>query len=460
MNNNSSPPPNSDLSLYKTPPQAIEAEQSLLSACIISSESLLEAIEILQPDHFYRTSHQQIFQAMMCLHNKNEPVDLVTLANKLKQKNQLDEIGGATYLASLIDTVPLAINISHYANIIRDKAVLRLTIQKSQNIIKTCFEDSGDVTKIIDTAQREILSIEIEDPDDKNYSTMSEIAEEGFDILDERSRNPGKITGISTGFTQLDVLTWGLQPSDLILIAARPSAGKSCLMLNLARHAAIEENIPTAIFSLEMSKQQLLFRLLSDEAKINGQKFRSGMFGQTEWQRLTEVAGRISEAPLYIDDSSGLHINQLLRRSRRLWKKYGIKLILVDYIQLAHGEGGNREQEISDVVNGLKGLAKELNIPVVGLSQLNRDLERRNNKRPMLADLRESGSLEQTSDVVAFVYRDEMYNKDENNPEKGIAEIIVAKQRNGPTGIATLAFVGRYTSFYNLDSFQDGNIGY
>ena len=439
----------------------MDAEQSLLSACIISSESLLEAIEILRPDHFYRTSHQKIFQAMICLHNKNEPVDLVTLANKLNQKNQLAEIGGATYLANLVDNIPLATNILHHANIIRDKAVLRLAIQKSQNIIKSCYEDSGDVTKTIDTAQREILSIEIEDPDDKNYSTMSEIAEEGFDILDERSRNSGKITGISTGFTQLDVLTWGLQPSDLILIAGRPSMGKSALAINLASHAAIEENIPVAIFSLEMSKQQLLFRMLSDKAKINGQKFRSGMFSRAEWGQLNASAGRIADAPIYIDDSSSLHIDQVLRRSRRIWKKHGIKLIVIDYLQLMQGDKtASREREIASISGGLKGLAKELNIPVIALSQLNRGLENRNNKRPMLSDLKDSGTLEADADVVAFIYRDEMYNKDENNPEKGVAEIIVAKQRNGPTGTTTLAFVGRYTSFYNLDSFQDGDIGY
>lgn len=456
---NQIPPPN--LSLYKTPPCALEAEQSFLSACIISSESLIEAIEILQPSHFYKSGHQKIFQAISDLYAKNEPVDLVTLANKLKQKDQLEEIGGATYLANLVDNIPLATNISHYANIIRDKAVLRLAIQKSQNIIQACFEDSDDVVKIIDTAQTEILSIEIEDPDDKNYSTMMQIAEEGFDVLDVRSQNPGKITGIGTGFSQIDMLTWGLQPSDLILIAARPSMGKSSLAVNLAGHAAIEENIPVAIFSLEMSKQQLLFRMLSDKAKINGQKFRSGMFSRTEWAQLNASAGKIAEAPIYIDDSGGLHINQILRRSRRIWKKHGIGLIIIDYLQLMQGDkSGSRDREIASISGGLKGLAKELNIPVIALSQLNRKLETRNNKRPILSDLREGGSLEGDADVIAFIYRNEIYSQDDDNPNKGIAEIIFAKQRNGPTGMVKLAFVDKYTSFYNLEQFQDGDIGY
>jgi len=449
--------PNSDLSLSRIPPQNINAEESILSACILSHESLIEVIEILQSIHFYRSSHQKIFQAMTDLFAKNEPVDLVTLANKLKQKNQLSDIGGASYLAKLVDTVPVAVNAVHYANIIRDKAALRLTIQKSQNIIKSCLEDSdNDVSSIIDTAQREILSIEIEDPDDKNYETMAEIAEKGFDVLDERSKNPGKITGIPTGFTQLDMLTWGLQPSDLIVIAARPSMGKSGLSIGIARHVAIENNIPVAIFSLEMSKQQLLFRFLSDEAKVNGQKFRSGMFSQDDWRQLSHASGRIADAPIYIDDGGGLHINQVLRRSRRMWKKHGIKLIVVDYLQLMQGnKTESRDREIASITGGLKGLAKELNIPVIALSQLNRDLEKRSNKRPQLSDLRESGSIENDADVVAFIYRDEIYNKDEDNPNKGIAEIIISKHRNGPVGTVKLAFVDRYASFYNLDKSQD-----
>jgi len=456
-----------DLSLYKIMPQNLEAEESILSSCIISPESLAEVVGILQPIHFYRSSHQKIFQAMTDLFAKGEPVDLVTLANKLKQKDELAVIGGASCLAKLVDTVPIAINAAHYANIIRGKAALRLTIQKSQNIIKSCLEDSDDdVSSIIDTAQREILSIEIENPDDKSYETMADIAEKGFDVLDVRSQNPGKITGVPTGFTQLDMLTWGLQPSDLIIIAARPSAGKSGLACNIARHVAIENNIPVAIFSLEMSKQQLLFRFLSDLAKVNGQKFRSGMFSRDDWSQLSSAGGKIADAPIYIDDEGGLHINQVLRRARRMWKKHGIGLIIIDYLQLMQGDKSEtRDREIANITGGLKGLAKELNIPVVALSQLNRALEIRANKRPQMSDLRESGSIENDADIITFIYREEIYvtkkyNDDGSKTEafekcEGIAEIIVAKQRNGPVGTVKLAFVDRYASFYNLDKSQD-----
>lgn len=441
-------------SLYKIPPQALEAEESILSACIILPESLTETIEILKPGHFYKSSHQVIFQMMVDLHSKKEPVDLVTLANKLKQKDKLEEIGGATYLARLTEEIPLAVNVSHYANIIREKAALRQTIEKCNNIVMQCFEDSDDAIKIIDEAQKEILSIEIEDPNNKTYSTMPEIIEEGIDLLEERSESKGKITGVSTGFDRLDYLTWGLQPSDLTLIAARPSAGKTALALNIARNA-VSKNIPTAIFSLEMSKQQLLFRLFSDQAKINSQKFKSGMFTHIEWGEITEAAGVINDFPMFIDDSAGLHIRQIQRRARKMYKKHKIGLIVVDYIQLVTGEGKNRDREISSISMGLKNLAKELNIPVIALSQLSRKLEERNNKRPRLSDLRDSGTLEQDADIVMFIYRDEMYNDDENNPNKGKAEIIIAKQRNGPVGKIELAFVDKYTSFYPLAQ-EDG----
>jgi replicative DNA helicase len=277
-----------DISLYKTMPQSIEAEESLLSACIIDPESLIDAIEILQPDYFYRSAHQKIFKAIKSLYAKKEPVELVTLTNILKQTNELSEIGGAAYLTELTE-IPMAVNVKHYANIIRGKATLRQTIKKCNKIIEQCFNDSTDVVKIIDNAQKEILSIEVEDPNSKTYSTMPEILEKGMDVLEERQKNPGKITGLCTGFSRFDFLTWGLQPSDLILIAARPSAGKTSLALNIARNA-VSENIPTAIFSLEMSEQQLLFRLMSDMSKVNGQKFKSGLLKRDDWESITNSA--------------------------------------------------------------------------------------------------------------------------------------------------------------------------
>lgn len=435
--------------MNKIPPQAVEAEESLLSACIISPGSLTETIEILKPEHFYRSSHQIIFQAMLDLNSKKEPVDLITLVNKLKQKNKLDEIGGATYIARLTDEIPLAVNIPHYANIVREKALLRLTIEKCNKITIQCFEDSNGAARIIDEAQKEILSIEIGDSSDKTYSAMPEILKEGLDLLEERCETPGKITGVSTGFDRLDFLTWGLQPSDLILIAARPSMGKTSLALNIANNAAIKD-IPAGFFSLEMAKQQLLFRLMSDHAKINSQKFKSGFLGCNDWSRITSAAGAMNDLPLFIDDGAGLHIRQIQRRARQLYKEHRIGLLIVDYLQLVSGDGANRDREISDISKGLKNIAKELNIPVIALSQLNRKLEQRNNKRPIMADLRDSGSLEQDADVIMFIYRDEVYNEDENNPNKGKAEIIIAKQRNGPTGTIQLAFVDKYTSFYSL----------
>jgi replicative DNA helicase len=309
-----------DLFLYKLPPQSIEAEESLLSACIIDPESLISAIEILQPEYFYRNTHQKIFKAIKSLYTKKEPVTLVTLTNILKQTDELSEVGGATYLAKLVGEIPMAVNVKHYANIIRGKAALRQTIEKCNKIIKQCFEDSTDVIQIIDNAQKEILSIEVEDPNSKKYSTMPEILEKGMEVLEERYKNPGKITGLRTGFSRFDFLTWGLQPSDLVLIAARPSTGKTAMALNIARNA-VSENIPTAIFSLEMSEQQLLFRLMSDMSKVNGQKFKSGLLKRDDWEAITNSAGAINGFPLYIDDSGGLSIKQIQRRIRNIYKK-------------------------------------------------------------------------------------------------------------------------------------------
>lgn len=438
-----------DIFLYKTQPSNIEAEESLLSACLIDSESLTTAIEILQPDYFYRTAHQKIFKAIKSLYKKKEPIDIVILANFLKKTGDLPKVGGVTYLAKLVEEIPMAVNAKQYANIVRDKAVLRQAIGKCNKIIEQCFNSQTDAIEIIDNAQKEILSIEVEDTNNKTYSTMPEILEKEIEVLEERSKNKGKITGLCTGFSQLDFLTWGLQPSDLVLIAADTSAGKSSMALNIARNA-IEKGVPTAIFSLEMSKQQLLFRLMSDMSKINGQKFKSGELSVKDWSAVSNAAGAINDFPLFIDDSGGITIKQIQRRARHMYKEHGLGLIIVDHIQLVTGEGQTRDREISSISQGLKNIAKELNIPVIALSQLNRNLAQRTNKRPVLVDLRDSGTLGQDADTVVFIYRDEMYDKSDNNPNKGIAEITIAKQRNGPTGTIKLAYVGKYTSFYPL----------
>jgi len=439
--------------LQRLPPQNIEAEEGILAACLISPESCEEIVDILLPDHFYRTAHIKIFSAIIELNKKKQPVDLVTISNFLRSKGDLESVGGASYLASLIDTVPVALNVIHYADILRDKAAKRLTIKYCHDISKQCFSDSDPAIEIIDDAQTKMLSIEMNNPGKVTYLPMSEIMMDAIETIDERFRNKGKITGVPTGFHQIDELTWGLQNTDLIIIAGRPSQGKSSLSLNIARHAAIDQEIPfpVGIFSMEMSKQQLSFKFLADLASINTQRFKSGYFSMDEWHKLTKSAGKLADAPICIDDSSSLTINEVRRRARQMYKRDGIKLLIIDYLQLMVGSGQqNRDREMSDISNGLKGLAKDLNIPIIGISQLNRKVEDRNDKVPHLSDLRDSGSLEQAADVVMFIYRDDVYNKDENNPKKGSADIIIAKNRTGPLGMTRLAFVDKYASFYNL----------
>uniref|UniRef100_A0A6M3IMV0 DNA 5'-3' helicase n=1 Tax=viral metagenome TaxID=1070528 RepID=A0A6M3IMV0_9ZZZZ len=441
-------------SLMKLPPQNLEAEESILSACLIYPESCDEIVDLLRPEHFYKSAHVKIFSAIIELNSKKQPVDLVTISNLLRSMGCLEEIGGASYLSSLITEVPAAVNIIHYAEIVRDKAAKRLTIKHCNDISQSCFADSDPATEIIDVAQNKILSIEINNPGKLTYQPSSEIILDCIEVLDERFLNKGKITGIPTGFSYIDELLWGLQKTDLIILAARPSQGKSSLAINITRHAAIdcEEQFPVGIFSMEMSKQQIIFKIMADLAKTNTQKFKSGFFTRDEWIQLSAASSRIHDSPIFIDDNNALTIHEIRRRSRQMWKQNKIKLIIVDYIQLMSGSGNqqNRDREISDIANGLKNLAKELEIPVIGVSQLNRKVEDRNDKRPHMADLRDSGSIEQAADVIAFIYRDEVYNTDDNNPLKGTADIIISKNRTGPTGVARLAFIDKFASFYNL----------
>jgi replicative DNA helicase len=442
-----------DQPLYRLPPQNLEAEESILASCLISPKDCEEIVEILKPEHFYKTAHRDIFAAIVSLYNDKIPVDSVTLTDRLKANDHLERCGGATYIATLINEIPAATNAQHHAKIVIDKATKRSTIQKCHDIMKSCFDDSDPAIDIIDKAQTSILELESRDVEDLPFEPMSSILMDAIDVLDERFLNKGKLTGIPTGFSQIDILMWGLQNTDLIIVAARPSMGKSSFALNIVRHAAIdcEEQFPVGIFSMEMSKQQLSFKLLADLAKINTQKFKSGMFSPKEWESLASVAGKLADAPIYIDDSNALTIHEVRRRSRQMLKQHGIKLIIIDYIQLMAGTGlQNRNLDIGEIANGSKRLAKELNIPVIAISQLNRKVEDRNDKRPQMADLRESGEIESAADVIAFVYRDEMYNSDENNPLRGTGEIIIKKNRTGPTGIARLSFKKEYASFYEL----------
>lgn len=442
-----------DPSLHHIPPQSLEAEESILSSILIDNNTLFEVLEILSPEDFYRSAHQKIFSAIAELFYRNEPIDLVTLTNILREQGRLEEIGGAAYLASLVDTVPLAVNAQHYAKIVHDKSCLRRLIEKTNTITKRCFEDRGDVENIIDFAESSIFEIS-ENKIKPAFYPLKTIIEDNIDLLEERQGNKALVTGVATGYTKIDELTSGLQKSDLVIIAGRPGMGKTAFALNIAKHAAVVHNIPVAIFSLEMSKDQLSLRLLSSEAKIDSSRLRRGFITQEDWIKITDAAGTLSQSPVFIDDSPSISALEIRAKSRRLKMDKNIGLIIIDYIQLMKGRvaAERRDLEISEISRSLKALAKELDLPVIALSQLNRKLEERSDKRPQLADLRESGALEQDADVVAFIYRDELYNRDENNPNKGKAEILVAKQRNGPTGSAILTFLEKYTSFENYTS--------
>lgn len=433
--------------LLKVPPQSVEAEESLLSAILIDNNTLLEIIEILSPGDFYKPAHQKIFAAILELFNKNEPVDLVTLSNALKEQGRIEEIGGATYLARLLD-IPLAINAVNYAKIVYEKACLRRLIEKSNDIVRKCFEDSGNLDEILDFSQSAIFEIS-EKKIRQAFYPLDAIINANIDALEERQGKRALVTGVETGFTDLDKLTSGFQKSELIIIAARPGMGKTSFALNIARNAAVKTNSPVAVFSLEMSKEQLSLRMLCSEAEVDSTRVRGGFLSKEDWANLTEAASKLSEIPVFIDDSPAISVMEIRAKARRLKMNKGLGLLIVDYLQLMKGTlpAERRDLEIADISRSLKALAKELDIPVIALSQLNRKLEDRSDKRPQLNDLRESGALEQDADVVIFIYRDEVYNKNEDNPKKNTAEILLEKQRNGPTGRITLTFISAYTLF-------------
>jgi replicative DNA helicase len=440
-----------DPSTYKVPPQNLEAEQSVLGSVLLENTAINRVMEVLSADDFYHEAHRKIFNVLVQLTEKNDPVDLITLSNALKGKNLLDSVGGTAYLASLVDNVPSAANAANYAKIVKEKAILRGLISSATEIIDHCYEANTDVDTILDTAEHRIFEIS-ENKVRQDFSHMRDIVKDSFRSIEGLYASKEPLTGIPTGFEKIDDLTAGLQKSELIIIAGRPSMGKTAFALNIALNAAMIAQVPSAIFSLEMSKEQLAFRLLSSKARVDSQRLRKGFLGETDWPKLTTAAGVLSEAPLYIDDTPAITVLEMKAKSRRLKAERGLGLIVVDYIQLMSSSyrHDSREQEISVISRSLKALAKELRVPVVALSQLNRQVESRTNRRPQMADLRESGAIEQDADVIAFIYRDEVYNKSDDNPDKGIAEIIIAKQRNGPTDTVRLAFVDKYTSFENL----------
>jgi replicative DNA helicase len=401
------------------------------------------------PD-FYREAHQKIFAAMVDMYQKGIPVDLITLSEFLLSRNQMEAVGGAAYLASLADAIPSAVNIEVYARIVRDKATLRRLISLSAEIASKSYRYSGDVEDILDQAEKSIFEI-TEDKITPHVYPLSEVIKDSFRTIEELYDRKERVSGVPTGFINLDQYTSGLQPSDLIIVAGRPSMGKTAFALDMARNAATQAEIPVLIFSLEMSRQQLATRMLCSEARVDAHRLRSGYIGERDWPRLTSAAGVLSEAPIFIDDSAAMSVLQMRAKARRLKADRGLGLVVVDYLQLMSGRAGadRREQEISEISRSLKALAKELHLPVIALSQLNRKVEDRTDKRPVMADLRESGAIEQDADVILFIYRDEMY--DENSKHKGIAEIIIGKQRNGPTGSRKLAFIKEFTRFENLE---------
>ncbi|MGD8512456.1 MAG: replicative DNA helicase [Deltaproteobacteria bacterium] len=437
--------------LQKVPPHNIEAEQSILSAILIENNTLPEVLEILSDQDFYREAHRKIFKAMVELFEKNEPADLVTLTNLLKERGELGSLGGASYLAELVDAVPMAVNAAHYARIVQEKASLRRLIKQAASITTRCFEDKGDVEEILDFAERSIFDIS-ENKVKPSFYTLGEILTDTYKAVEEAYENKVLVTGVPTGFRGLDEKTSGFQPGDLIVIAGRPSMGKTALALNIARNASLETGEPAAVFSLEMSKEQLSLRMLSAEARIDSSRMRGGFLSESDLARINRAAGALYDIPIYIDDSPAISALEIRAKARRMKMDKGVGLVVIDYLQLMRGRASaeRRELEISEISRSLKALAKELNIPVVALSQLNRKVEDRTNKRPVLSDLRESGAIEQDADVILFIYRDEVYHKEEDNPNKGIAELILAKQRNGPIGFVKLAFLDTYTRFEDL----------
>jgi replicative DNA helicase len=436
---------------HKLPPQNVEAEQSILGGILIENDAINKVTEILTPDDFYRDAHRKIYNALINLTERDEPADLVTLTNELRKLNQLDAVGGASYVASLIDSVPTAANIEYYAKIVKEKAILRKLIQTSTEIITQSYEDRGDVESFIDEAERAIFQIS-ERRVKPSFYPIRDIVKQSFKTIERLFERKELVTGVPSGFRELDQKTAGFQPSDLIIVAGRPSMGKTAFCLNVAQYAAIEKKTPIAIFSLEMSKEQLVIRMLCSEARVEGTKLRTGFLIESDWPRLTLAAGNISEAPIFIDDSAALSVLELRAKARRLKAEHGLGMIVVDYLQLMKGRlrAESRQQEISEISRSLKALAKDLAVPVIAVSQLSRRTEERQGMRPQLSDLRESGAIEQDADLILFIYRDEVYNRSEDNPNRGKAEVIIGKQRNGPIGKVDLAFLDKYTTFKDL----------
>ncbi|NGQ96100.1 replicative DNA helicase [Brevibacillus sp. SYP-B805] len=445
----------SDLFLDRVPPQNNEAEQSVLGAVFLSKEALITAMEILRPEDFYKTAHQRIFKTMLDLYEKGEPVDLVTVTAELQDHKLLDEVGGVPYLTALAGSVPTAANVEYYARIVEEKSLLRRLILTATKIANDGYTREDDVGEIIADAERYIMEI-AQNRNSGGFIPIRDVLLETYERIEFLSQRRGDVTGIPSGYPDLDKMTSGFQRSDLIILAARPSVGKTAFALNVAQNVAARAGETVAIFSLEMAASQLVQRMICAEGNLDASKLRTGWLEEDDWQKLTMAIGTLAKAPIYIDDTPGVTVQDIRAKCRRLQAERGLGLVLIDYLQLIHGrgKGDNRQQEVSEISRNLKGIARELNVPVIALSQLSRSVEQRQDKRPMMSDIRESGSIEQDADIVAFLYRDDYYNKETEN--KNVIEVIIAKQRNGPTGTVELAFLKEYNKFVSLDPrFRD-----
>lgn len=431
-------------------PHSLEAEQSVIGSMLIDREAIISASELISGEDFYNKQYGVLFDAMQELNDAGSPVDLVTLQNKLREKDVPPEVSSLEFIRDVITAVPTAANVKYYANIVAEKSTLRRLIRLNEEIANTCYAGKESLEYILEDTEKRVFQL-LQKRNLDDFVPVRQIVMNAMDRIEVASRNKGNVTGVPTGFVDLDYRTAGMQPSDLILIAARPSMGKTAFETNLAQYMAVRNNKTVALFSLEMSKEQMMNRLLSLESNVDAQKLRTGQLNDREWERLIEGAGTIGRSKLIIDDTPGISISELRSKCRKYKLEHDLAIVMIDYLQLMSGSGRSesRQQEVSDISRSLKALARELNVPVIALSQLSRAVEQRPDHRPMLSDLRESGAIEQDADVVMFLYRDDYYNHD--SPEKGILEVIIAKQRNGPIGTVKLAWLPEYTKFANLE---------
>ncbi len=442
------------MDLSRNPPQNISAEQAAIGSMLLQEDAILRTVEILKPEDFYRKSHEIIYRCISELFDKNNGVDLVTLTEELKRKDLLEKIGGVTYLTNLINSVPTAANIEYYVRIIEEKSILRNLINNATKIISMGYEEKEDAKVLMDRAEH--LMFEVSNRNlGQAFVPIKEILQDSFEKIEDLYHRDEYITGIPSGFVEFDDLTTGFQPSELIVIAGRPGMGKTAFSMNIAQNAAISKNTPVAIFSLEMSKSQLVQRMLCSEARVDAHNLRKGRLAESDWPTLSMAAGRLSSAPIFIDDSASATSLEIKAKARRLKAQHDLGLIIIDYMQLMQNSSRaeNRQQEISEISRSLKSLARELNVPVIAVSQLSRAVEQRIERRPRLSDLRESGAIEQDADLVIFIYREEYYKP--KTEKKGTAEIIISKQRNGPTGTIDLAFIKEYAKFENLTRISE-----